>query len=114
MNRSPEEAKADYVETMGEPLGMQFHALWQATAWLYLKFSEFVELFGTKPERVARLTDPSKSSGTKRNLTLCNLPHLMRDPVAAAALQELVDIANRRLGFVVIGGIDTSPIRTST
>lgn len=125
MNRSAEEAKGDYIKKMGESLGTHFHALWQETASLYLKFNEFVELFGTKPERVdllnasapaffrmaqdalwenmllhlARLTDPSKSSGTKSNLTIRNLPGLLRDPFAGAALQELVDVAADKTAF---------------
>jgi|HubBroStandDraft_6_1064221.scaffolds.fasta_scaffold1662718_1 hypothetical protein len=49
--RTAEEAKANYIEKMGEPLGNQFAALSQEVAWLHMKWAAYVELF-TKSERV--------------------------------------------------------------
>ena len=39
----------------GEPLGALFSALWQEVAVLHFHWKEYVELFGTKPERIALL-----------------------------------------------------------
>lgn len=50
-----EEAKKRNAEHRGEPLGTLFHALWQETAWLYAKWAEYVELFGTKESRIELL-----------------------------------------------------------
>lgn len=51
-HRTTEEAKQQYVEVMGEKLGSLYHALWNELAWLYAKWGEYVEIFGTKPSRV--------------------------------------------------------------
>lgn len=40
------------VEVMGDDLGSLYHALWNELAWLYSKWEEYVELFGTKPSRI--------------------------------------------------------------
>ena len=50
-----EEAKADYIAKMGEPLGTQYAELWQEIAALHLTWLEFVELYGTKESRIALL-----------------------------------------------------------
>lgn len=107
----------DYIEKMGGALGTQFHALWQEVAWLHIKCTEYLELFGSKSTRVdllnraapaffsmiqdvlwedivlhvARLTDSPKSLGNT-NLTIRNLPELV-DPTMTEALQALVDTA---------------------
>jgi hypothetical protein len=44
--RTAEEAKANYIEKMGEPLGAQFAALFQEVASLHMVWGEFAELFG--------------------------------------------------------------------
>ena len=103
-HKTAEESQKEYIEVMGEPLGKQFHALWQEVAWLYTKWGEYVALFGTKPSRIdlmnrtaplffrvvqdsiweetilhiARLTDPPKSMG-KENLSIQQLPLLVGD-----------------------------------
>src|ERR1700682_6481294 len=105
--KSSVEAKQDYVDAMGEPLGVQYAELWQEIAHLHLTWLEFVDLFGKKTGRVellnnaapyffrmvqdrlreavflhiARLTDPARSLGNKdkTNLTLQNLPELIDD-----------------------------------
>src|SRR5688572_9269148 len=108
-----EEARDRNIKIMGETLGAQFSELWQEVAWLHEKWAQYVELFGTKPERVellnnaaplffrivedtiwedvllhlTRLTDSATSMG-KTNLTILNLPALMDDPNARAILSE--------------------------
>jgi hypothetical protein len=119
-----DEANDRNVEKMGEALGTQYSALWQEVAWLHRKWSEYVELFGTKPERIdllnsaapsffrmvqdkfwedillhlARLTDSTQSVG-KANLTLLNLPDLVADPKTSAALRTSVEIAKDKTRF---------------
>jgi hypothetical protein len=46
-----EQAKQDYIDKMGEPLGTQFAELWQEVARFHMKWLEYVELFGTKESR---------------------------------------------------------------
>ena len=55
LDRTAEEAKKANIEKMGEPLGALFSALWQEVAVLHFHWKEYVELFGTKPERIALL-----------------------------------------------------------
>jgi hypothetical protein len=123
--RTAEEEKTYYVEKMGETLGTQFHLLLEEVTLLHLKWSEGVELFGSGPTRMellndaaptffliienilwddallhlSRLTDPPKSIGKngKPNLTIKNLPELINDPGAKAALGELVKIAEGKV-----------------
>jgi hypothetical protein len=97
--RSADEARANYVAVMGEPLGSLFYALWQEVSWLYCEWHEYVALFGTKPSRVTllneaapvffrliqdslwegtllhitRLTDPPKSFDKHKRLNRFNL-----------------------------------------
>lgn len=95
VSRSPDEIKKNHIKYMGEKLGTYFNAIWNEVAWLYIKWSEYDELFGKKPSRVdllndaaptffhivqdclfrdvilhiARLTDPPKTGG-KKNLSV--------------------------------------------
>lgn len=119
-----EEVKQHYVERMGEELGSVFDALWNEVAWLYKEWSEFVELFGTKPSRIellnetaslffkivqaslwegtllhiARLTDPPISAG-KQNLTIKRLPNLIQVPEVAAKVTKLIEVAVEKAKF---------------
>jgi hypothetical protein len=119
-----EQAKAEYIERMGKPLGQEFHALWQETAWLHAKWAEYVELFGTKESRfellnaaaprffrfvqdslwddtilhIARLTDHPNSAG-KANLTIQRLPDLVNDAGTKKTVSHLVDIAINNAQF---------------
>src|SRR5665811_1662354 len=96
-----EEAKQHHIDVMGEDLGSLYHALWNELAWLYSKWGEYVELFGTEPSRIglinsaagrffrmvqdsfwedsllhiARLTDPPRTA-EKENLTAVSYTHL--------------------------------------
>jgi hypothetical protein len=54
-NRTAEEARDHYIETMGQVLGTQFAALWQEVASVNIKWSEYVALFATNPTRVEAL-----------------------------------------------------------
>jgi hypothetical protein len=116
--RSAEEAEANCVAVMGEPLGSLYNALWQEVAWLYREWHEYVVLFGTKPTRlellnktapaffrivqdslwegtilhVARLTDSPKSVG-KHNLTIRALSALISDPGLAQRVTDLTQKA---------------------
>lgn len=110
-----EQAKQEYVDKMGEPLGAQFAELWQEVADLHMKWLEFVELFGVKESRIdlinqaapqffrvvqdvlwedtllhiARLTDKQNNHPTKRRLTLRNLSQLVKDPTAKRNVEAL-------------------------
>ena len=105
-----EEQRQECIQQMGDTLGCQFHALWQEVAWLYSKWAEYLELFGTSPFRVellnsaapgffrivqdtlwedtilhiARLTDRPESFG-KANLTIRRLPGLVDDAIRLGA-----------------------------
>jgi hypothetical protein len=120
MTRYPtaEEAKLENIKRMGEPLGKLYSALWQEVSWLNFKWTEYVELFGTKPSRIqllnkaapaffrivqdslwedtiihiARLTDPPKSAG-KENLTVQALSPLIADPQITKNVADLVQMA---------------------
>lgn len=59
MNLTAEEAKKRNIEKMGEALGSRYSALWQAVVLLNVNWKEYVELFGTKPERIATRTHSS-------------------------------------------------------
>lgn len=123
-NRTAEEVKQHYVEAMGKDLGSLYHALWNEVAWLYSKWMEYVELFGTKPSRIellnksashffrivqdtlwedcilhiARLTDPPKSAG-KENLTIQRLPLLISNANIKQEVSQLIDIAITNVHF---------------
>lgn len=96
--RTAAQAKTDHIAKMGEEIGTIYSALWQEVAWIHEKWAQYVELFGTSPERIhllnraapsmirtvqdtlwedvllhlARLTDPPKSMG-KANLSVRQL-----------------------------------------
>lgn len=118
VDRTAEEAKKANIESMGEPLGTLFSALWQEVATLHFYWKEYVELFGSKPERItllnqaaphffrmlqdelwesallslARLTDPANSQGKqdRSNLTIQALPALITDAKLKDEVSKLV------------------------
>ena len=51
------EAKHANVQKMGESLGAVYSALWQAVALIHFHWNEYVELFGTKSERIVLLNE---------------------------------------------------------
>ena len=123
-HNTAEDVKNKHISSMGEELGTVFHELWNEVAMLYLKWGQYVELFGTKPSRItllndaaslffriiqdslfedtllhiARLTDPPKSAG-KPNLTIQRLPSLVADKKFVADIRELIDISLQKADF---------------
>ncbi|MFI5110231.1 MAG: hypothetical protein ACHP78_15505 [Terriglobales bacterium] len=102
--RSAEQVEQHYISGMGSRLGRLFFCLYNECVWLNWTWSEFVTLFGSKPERVdllnstaplffriiqdclwesillgiARFTDPPSARGKNRqHLTLRQLPSLL-------------------------------------
>ena len=122
--RTAEETKQYYVAKMGEELGSLYYALWQEVVWLHTEWGEYVELYGTKPGRIAllneaapsffrlvqdglfettilkiaRLTDPSKSVG-KPNLSIRQLPALITDERLRDKVNTLIETAERAAAF---------------
>jgi hypothetical protein len=127
MDRSAEETKKLNVEKMGAPLGEVYSALWQEVAVAHFYWKEYVELFGTKPERIsllnetaphlfrmlqdelwetsllrlARLTDPTNSSGKqdKSNLTIQALPVLIEYAKLKEEVSKLIAVAINDTAF---------------
>jgi len=127
MNRSAGEIKKANVEKMGAPLGEVYSALWQEVAVGHFYWKEFVELFGTKAERITllnetaphffrmlqdelweasllqlcRLTDPASSSGNqdKSNLTIQALPALIEDSKLKETISSLIAAAINDTAF---------------
>ncbi len=115
---SSDEAKAHHILRMGKDLGTIYDALWHEVASVHSKWSEFVVVFGTKESRIellnkaaplffrvvqdslwenvllhlARLTDPP-ASGKKQNLTVRQLPNLVKHEETRRKVDDLLDIA---------------------
>lgn len=123
-HRTAEEVKQYHAKVLGTDLGALYHALWNELAWLYSKWGEYVELFGTKPSRIelinnaaghffrivqdvlwedsllhiARLTDPIKSAG-RENLSIRKLPDLIENDVLKKKVEELIEVAIKKTDF---------------
>ena len=117
---SPEEDRKRNIEVMGKDLGEQYSELWQIAAHLHSKWAEYVELFGTKESRIdllnetaghlfaiiqdqmwddilmhiARLTDPP-ATGSKRNLSLQNLPELADSKLKPDLAKMIGEVLNK-------------------
>ena len=124
---SPEDVESEYLGALGPELGRIFHALHNELSWLHLKWEQYTELYGTKPERLdllneaapvffrvvqdalwedtlmhlSRLTDPAQSpgKGNRRNLTINALPALVSDPALKAAIEERARSATEAAAF---------------
>jgi hypothetical protein len=122
--RTAEEARAHNIEKMGKSLGAQYSVLWLEVATIHHNWSEFVELYHSKPRRrelmrraaigffemvgdslregvllhLGRLTDSSFSMG-KSNLTIRNLPDLIDDAVVKERVAQLVKVAMKKTEF---------------
>jgi hypothetical protein len=117
VNQTADEAKATNIAEMGQPLGELYSALWQAIATIHVYWKEYVELFGSKPERIdllnraapaffhilqeelwelallriSRLTDaPKTGRAGRQNLTIQALPALISDATLKAQVTQLV------------------------
>jgi len=120
---SAEEVRERYIKEMGRPLGEVFHLLWQELSDLNFKWREYVELYGTKPSRIAllnkaapyffrvvedvlwestlmrlcRLTDPPNTRKSE-NLSVARLPSLVKVELAEE-IQKLVQVATGKTEF---------------
>ena len=45
-------SNAEYIAKMGEAIGEVYGKLWQEMAWIHTKWAQYIELFGTNPERI--------------------------------------------------------------
>lgn len=123
MYRTPEENKKYYIESMGKELGNLFYVISNEVEWLYVKWGNYVELFGKKPSRIdllnnaapsffgivektlfkdtiihiTRLTDPERSVG-KDNLTINRLPNLVVEKLKSN-VENLTKIACEKAEF---------------
>lgn len=121
---SAEEVKQQHIERMGKELGSIFNELCNELSWLYIKWNQYVVLYGTKPARIdltnqaaplffrivqdtlwedtllhiARLTDPPKTAG-KNNLTILLLPHLVEKNNLSNQVSNLCAIAVEKADF---------------
>jgi hypothetical protein len=121
--QTAEEIRQQYVVTMGEELGQQYHLLRDQCQWAHVKWNEFVELFGTNSGRIdllnesaprlfriiqdalwedmllllCRVTD-RPAHGKKENLTIQNFSALVV-PEIRAALDLLVNKAEQKTEF---------------
>jgi hypothetical protein len=121
---SAEEVKQQHIARMGKELGPIFNELCNELAWLYIKWNQYVELYGTKSSRIdltnrsaplffrivqdtlwedtllhiARLTDPPKSFG-KNNLTILLLPNLVEKIILSTQVTNLCAIAVEKAEF---------------
>lgn len=118
--QSDSDVRSERIQKMGPELGNLFHLLCNEHISLQLEWQEFVELYGTSPERtdllnqsacyffgslqsilfehallgLARLTDPIQTSN-KFNLTILKLPEFMTNAEDKMAAKTLVDAAKK-------------------
>ena len=133
MSKTEDQYEAEHIQRMGQPLGVVFNELYSELVWLYVKWAEFVDLFGTDPERVdllnraapnffgiiqevlfehitlhvARLTDRVKSLG-KENLTVQELPILVQPEMREPPFKDSSKKQKFERSFAVSGGIVAS------
>lgn len=111
-------SNVEYIAKMGEAIGEVYGKLWQEMAWIHTKWAQYIELFGTNPERIdllnraapamirtvqdtlwddvllhlGRLNDPPKSSG-RGNLGVRHLAGLLgkvlRSPPVLRTMRRL-------------------------
>lgn len=123
-NLSAEQAKTRNIEAMGNELGQLYSSLWQELVSLHRKWGYFVQLFGSKQDRVellnktapdlfrtiqdllwedallhlARMTDAPKSIG-KENLTIRSIPQLVGRKKLSGELESAVEVAVKKSEF---------------
>jgi hypothetical protein len=112
------EVKAENIKAMGEDLGELYTEIWKEVAWLHLKWSDYVELYGKRKSRldllnkaarrffrllqdiywedillhIARLTDNPKSAG-KDTLTIQRFPQFIEDEDLLVNIQSKIEVA---------------------
>jgi hypothetical protein len=118
MERTAAQIETANIAAMGAEIGKIYSALWQDVAWIHKKWNQYVELFGTNPERIellnraaptffrtvqdslledvllhlARLTDPPMSAG-RSNLSLRRLSRVLASAPIAAEIEALSSAA---------------------
>jgi hypothetical protein len=115
MHRSAEEVEQEHLNVLGPRLGPLYHALENEVTWLHAKWNQFRHLYASEENvellneaagfffavlqdvlwhdtllHLARLTDPSRSHGSKDNLSLRRLPEVIEDPTLSARVETLV------------------------
>jgi hypothetical protein len=121
---TPDQARQQYIDAMGEELGVVYHALWNEVVILYGNWQEYVELFGTNPSRIelmnraagsffhwlqdrlwddtllhiARVTDSPKTAG-RENLTIRQLLESVDRDDVTRDVAPSVDRAVQLAGF---------------
>jgi hypothetical protein len=122
-----EQVKQEYIDAMGEALGLQYAELVHDVALLHQTWFEFVELYATTSRiellnnaapqffhmvqdrlrealmlQIARLTDPPHSNNNKArsNLTIHNLPDLISDLKLSAKIKKMCKVATDEVEFV--------------
>ena len=124
-HRATEDVRESHLAVLGPELGPVYHAVYNQVVWLHVKWKQYVQLFGTSPERIdllnqsasyffrvieltlwqdtllhlARLTDPPQT-GRKDNLTIRRLPDLVGAGTLKVDLQKLIDAAGAATDFV--------------
>ena len=122
--KTAEEVEQEHLSVMGPELGPVYHRLFNECAWLQITWQQYVELFGSRSDRIdllnqaaalffrivqdnfwddtllqlSRITDPPESAG-KANLTIQRLPPLISYRNAQAEVQGLVDAAITSTSF---------------
>jgi len=117
-----DEVRENDIAAMGEGLGTVYSELSNSCAWIHWKWADFIELFGTSPERIellnqsagsffwqlqtslwndillhlARLTDRPRTG--RDNLTLQRLPELVV-PRLRARVKDLLEDVTRQCAF---------------
>jgi hypothetical protein len=124
MHRTADEAREEYIRSMGKDLGELYNALWQDIAGIHSKWQEYVVMYGTKESRVdllnqaaprfarlvqdvlwddvvlhlARLIDSPRSAG-KPTLSIRALPDLITDSVTQSEVIAAVNAARAASEF---------------
>jgi len=122
--RTAEEVEQHYRKILGDEFGPIFHAIYNQLSWLYIKWEQYVEVYGTKPSRIdlinttaplffrvvqdslfediiihiARLTDPPKSVG-KPNLSIRQFPNLIKDDDLRSNIEQKIDETLKLVSF---------------
>jgi hypothetical protein len=123
-HRTHEETRAELVGSLGEELGAVFHQLQTDLAWLHIKWQQYRELYGTKPERIGLLNEAASlffrivedalwddtlisitrltehtSGGPSRRLTIQQLPALITNEKIKAEVKQRVAVAVEKARF---------------
>ena len=125
---SEQEVQKQHLDVLGPELGPVYNALYNDCAWLHVKWDHYVEIYGTKSERIdllnraagvffritqdalwndtlinlCRLTDPASTwvaGQPKQNLSLWQLPSMISDDTFGAEIKRLVELARAATTF---------------